>query len=547
MKTFFAFMAMAAMSQAQRRRKPEFVDIHPDSRKMCECQTDYDCKPFCRNINPYTGKGICSGHSPTRPTPKPTPFPTVTGEGCPCESHPPIPTECEVKLLIEMLDTIISGNLALNGQWLRLSFHDAGTFNQMFDEGGANGCLLNDPAMLIPGENDHLDGPVASLKTIKNNWMAHPYVCVNVSSADMIQFAGFFVTVRQRHMGIVPPGVIDAAKVAMLMTFKWGRKDEMECDNGWTDNLPGFSAGAFGSTVSRCIASGGEIKNKMMDRNGFTDKEAVALIGAHTIGQIRNTFGSGPGSLAAPWVEDGDDNAAAVLLGGAANGPIFNNRFHDFLTNDIVADTCPEFDLVMSPFTTQFPDWYRVDPIDDLDHLDTDIAIAFPSEDLSIHPHFHTFTQAFAISNNDFLDVFDAAYNKMSMLGVNVPVFLPTLPCCITEMTHKPITQITRKPITQMTRKPIRGVFDGAYNKMSMFTQEADKPITPALTKAEVLMLFKDVESNRTVALSDPKLAQSTQEVLENFKKHLTVLKTNPKREDKTAFENEQKKKKNEP
>jgi hypothetical protein len=28
-----------------------------------------------------------------------------------------------------------------------MSFHDAGTFDQTMPEGGANGCLLNDPSM----------------------------------------------------------------------------------------------------------------------------------------------------------------------------------------------------------------------------------------------------------------------------------------------------------------------------------------------------------------------------------------------------------------
>ena len=49
------------------------------------------------------------------------------------------------------------------------------------------------------------------------------------------------------------------------------------------------------------------------------------LIGAHTIGQIRNTFGE-----ALPWVFNGDDHATA-------DGPVFDNAFHNFLINDIVA------------------------------------------------------------------------------------------------------------------------------------------------------------------------------------------------------------------
>ena len=54
------------------------------------------------------------------------------------------------------------------------------------------------------------------------------------------------------------------------ISFKWGRPDEDNCDIMWTDNLPGFSPGTSNDLQDRCIAAGGEIKEKMMDRNGFT-------------------------------------------------------------------------------------------------------------------------------------------------------------------------------------------------------------------------------------------------------------------------------------
>ena len=92
----------------------------------------------------------------------------------------------------------------------------------------------------------------------------------------------------------------------MIDKFKWGRPDEMDCDLAWTDNLPGNPTGnAYGGPVTeRCLAAGKEIKDKMMDRNGFTAEESVALIGAHTIGQTRHVFGA---DLAAPWIQNGGD------------------------------------------------------------------------------------------------------------------------------------------------------------------------------------------------------------------------------------------------
>ena len=56
------------------------------------------------------------------------------------------------------------------------------------------------------------------------------------------------------------------------VVFQWGRPDEQVCDTLWTDNLPAFSVGGA-SIPARCTAAGGEIKEKMMDRNGFTARE----------------------------------------------------------------------------------------------------------------------------------------------------------------------------------------------------------------------------------------------------------------------------------
>lgn len=137
------------------------------------------------------------------------------------------------------------------------------------------------------------------------------------------------------------------------------------------------------------------------------------LIGAHTIGQIRNTFGE-----ALPWVFNGDDHATA-------DGPVFDNAFHNFLINDIVATTASGFDAAnggdISPFAIDFGTWFRSeDPrgMHLLNHLDTDIALAFPSEDTSVHPDYHQHTVRFANDNDEFVSKFFVALDKMSMLGV---------------------------------------------------------------------------------------------------------------------------------
>lgn len=359
-------------------------------------------------------------------------------------------------ILIDLMDFEVSSAHKLLAQWTRAAFHDAGTFNQITGEGGANGCLLTDPLMrdepevslivsylslystlrretfeqlliclefsthcMCSLQNDFLDDALNTLQDIKNLWHAHADTCINVSSADMLQFAIFFAVNRQKGT----PGLDAAKRATMISDFTWGRPDEPNCDTTWTLNLPDFNHPATNGPIpTRCTAAGGEIKNKMMDRNGFTDEEATALIGAHTIGLIRNTFGPG---MAGAWVTNGEDSATF-------NGPVFDNAYHDFLSNTIVENTAPAFAGNVAPFTPGpfvgvFPNWFRDVP-NDLDHLDTDVALAFPSLDLSIHPHFDTFTNNFAASNTLFLTTFFAALEKMSSLGVSV-VLSPPTPC----------------------------------------------------------------------------------------------------------------------
>ena len=94
-----------------------------------------------------------------------------------------------------------------------------------------------------------------------------------MSSADIIQFAAFFAVVRQSNgQGLTPAKrdiLIGNTPIVGIVVFQWGRPDEAACDLDWTLNLPEFSPGS-GSIPDRCTAASGEIKEKMMDRNGFT-------------------------------------------------------------------------------------------------------------------------------------------------------------------------------------------------------------------------------------------------------------------------------------
>lgn len=162
----------------------------------------------------------------------------------------------------------------------------------------------------------------------------------------------------------------------------------------------------------RCQGTGQQIETKMMKRNGFTKSEANALIGAHTIGLVRNTFGSG---LANPWVPNGADD-----FDPAGKGPVFDNAYHDFMINSITSgDNYTAFDEDFSPFTRKFKDWF-IDDVNKLDYLDTDLALVFTPATAGAYPNYREDSETFAASNAAFLGAFDAAYDKMSKLGVSV-------------------------------------------------------------------------------------------------------------------------------
>lgn len=420
--TLLAFLAAAASQKLIKVEDPVLSGgILPalEQDGCWTCGSDYDCnKPVC-NVDPYTRVGTCGTGSSTikRGSER---LLQQSATCCPKDRN--VPTECELRILINLLDLAVSADHKLAAQWLRLSFHDAGTFNQNTGPngdgcevgstvGGANGCLMTNLDFRDQPENGFLDGPILTLKAITLIWEEHPETCLAVSAADMIQFAGLFASWRQ-----VPPAGVTASKLATLKKFEWGRTDELNCDINWCDNLPGFQLGTDATDIAmRCLNSGKEIKKKMMDRNGFTAEEAAALLGAHTIGLTRNSFGSEHSN---PWVKNGSD-------GATKDGPVFDNTFHKFLKDDLRANTITEFVKNLAPFTETFTDWYK-DTTMGVNYLDTDIALAFPSPDEKAFPSFHTFTAAFAKDNAAFLTKFFAALEKMSKLGVDAKLATPT-------------------------------------------------------------------------------------------------------------------------
>ena len=128
------------------------------------------------------------------------------------------------------------------------------------------------PCSLEP-ENNFFDLPLNTLLDIKNTWNAHPSTCISVSSADILQFAIFFATTRQKETPeslISGTSTANAKRETLKNEFLWGRRDEKECDTMWVENLPALNSERGGPISERCTIAGGEIKEKMIDRNGFT-------------------------------------------------------------------------------------------------------------------------------------------------------------------------------------------------------------------------------------------------------------------------------------
>jgi hypothetical protein len=128
--------------------RTEVPSFAPSESCNLECKVDTDCPQVCKQDYPFNGVGTCvSGDISRRPTFALTDKPTFGPKECPCDNPKTIPTKCEVDILIDMMDIAVQSSVKNLGQWVRMSFHDAGTFDQTMPEGGANGCLLNDPSM----------------------------------------------------------------------------------------------------------------------------------------------------------------------------------------------------------------------------------------------------------------------------------------------------------------------------------------------------------------------------------------------------------------
>eukprot|EP00884_Botryococcus_braunii_P011261 jgi/Botrbrau1/20135/Bobra.0173s0037.1 len=165
------------------------------------------------------------------------------------------------EILLKARETITSDIPAnMVGPLLRMSFHDAGTFEKDTKTGGANGSLRFE---VFDPFSAGMETGFALLKQVYHKLQEEGYP---ITWADLFQVGG--ATMTERAGGPHIP-------------VEMGRRDSDELDNGFKEKLPSEQSGP-----QQLIAN--------MESHGFTKQEIVAISGAHTVGSSKHHKPLGP-------------------------------------------------------------------------------------------------------------------------------------------------------------------------------------------------------------------------------------------------------------
>ena len=145
---------------------------------------------------------------------------------------------------------------SLIGTFVRLSWHCSGTYSQVDNSGGSNGGLIRFHPEKNWDANAGLQIATEALEPIK---VAHP----RISYADLYTLSG-----------VVAVEMAGGPKIP----YELGRVDFEDGENSPEDGrLPDADKGTFEKTAMHM--------RDVFGRMGFTDREMVCLIGAHTLGR----------------------------------------------------------------------------------------------------------------------------------------------------------------------------------------------------------------------------------------------------------------------
>eukprot|EP00232_Nephroselmis_pyriformis_P025959 CAMPEP_0182859256 /NCGR_PEP_ID=MMETSP0034_2-20130328/4181_1 /TAXON_ID=156128 /ORGANISM="Nephroselmis pyriformis, Strain CCMP717" /LENGTH=336 /DNA_ID=CAMNT_0024990827 /DNA_START=108 /DNA_END=1114 /DNA_ORIENTATION=+ len=164
---------------------------------------------------------------------------------------------------------------------LRLAWHDAGTYSKWDKTGGANGSIRFPPEREHPA-NAGLRGAMDLLEPIKAKH--------HISYADLYQLAAY--------VGVQVAGGPE-------IPFRAGRPDAYPSETTPDGRLPD-------------AAQGREHLRDVFYRMGFTDREVVALSGAHTLGRGHKDRSGHVGPWTERPLEFSNDYFELLLEGGRA-------------------------------------------------------------------------------------------------------------------------------------------------------------------------------------------------------------------------------------
>ncbi|GMI22213.1 hypothetical protein TrCOL_g2993 [Triparma columacea] len=269
------------------------------------------------------------------------------------------------KDIIDTIDTNADkrgDGTALTGTFVRLAWHCAGTYAKKDNSGGSNGARMRFSPEAKWGANAGLDSARGALEPVKAK---HP----EISYADLYTLAGA-VAIEESSGG------------DCKVPFRLGREDFTSGETSPPDGrLPDADKGSMPKTIDHI--------RDVFNRMGFSDREIVALIGAHALGRC-HTDASG---YWGPWT-----NAETT----------FSNEYFRLLVEE-------EWKLKKTHNGKKWtgPEQYE-DKTGNLMMLPSDIAFIKD-------PKFAEIVKIYAKDEAAFFKDFGAAFSKLLELGVPFP------------------------------------------------------------------------------------------------------------------------------
>jgi len=298
-------------------------------------------------------------------------------------------------------------------QLIRMAFHDAAHFDQFATDGIFRmGCFVELMSSHGSGCGAHagMNLAIEMRDAIFHELLAEGW---NPTHADLTQvLGGLAVDSLSEGTGFVE---------TLFDRVRLGRPDVTNCADV-CNLLPEFHAG--GSTISQRFKNvwEDEVVEKMVQNMGLNENEAIALLGAHTVGRVRSFFGP---SNHGPWT---------------MNPFVFDNSyFQELVTvSDSVSDCGVTASQVndpdcLAPFTRMFPNWFQDASGRVVNFLlQAQLLLGLPIQgqssvaipplmldvDLALQQERPSIVKSFADDFQLWRTVFNDAYIKMSELGV---------------------------------------------------------------------------------------------------------------------------------